>query len=47
MEGYGIYIWADGWTYEGEWKQNKMAGHGTYTWPDGIKYIGQYKNDLK
>lgn len=31
--GYGVYQWADGGVFEGEWKDGVKHGHGTYRWP--------------
>lgn len=44
MEGNGIYSWADGRQYEGEYRKDKKHGYGVYTWPDGRKYEGNWKN---
>jgi hypothetical protein len=33
---------AKGYTYEGEWKDNKMSGRGFCTWPDGRSYDGEW-----
>lgn len=43
----GIYQWADGRCFNGEWKNNKMEGRGVFTWPDGRKYEGEYIDDKK
>ncbi len=43
----GIYLWADGRKYEGEWNDNNMHGRGKYTWSDGRVYEGYYQNDKK
>ncbi|CAM2056889.1 hypothetical protein DSUL_100197 [Desulfovibrionales bacterium] len=43
--GQGIYIFEDGATYEGEWKNDQFQGQGTYVWPDGQKYIGGWTTD--
>jgi hypothetical protein len=43
----GIYKWADGRNYNGQWVNNKMEGHGVFIWPDGRIYNGDYKNDKK
>ena len=40
MHGYGIYVYADGVTYEGEYKEDKKTGYGVYYWTDGRKYEG-------
>lgn len=31
MQGFGIYHWADGSNYEGEWFENCMNGKGILT----------------
>lgn len=31
----GVYTWANGAKYDGEYKDNKKNGHGLHTWPDG------------
>jgi len=36
---------ADGASYVGEYKDNKMHGEGTFTWASGSSYVGEYKND--
>lgn len=30
-EGYGKYVWVNGDTYEGNWKNNRFEGGGTFT----------------
>jgi hypothetical protein len=57
LNGFGIYKWHDGRTYEGndsktlnfegEWLMGKMHGKGVFTWKDGRRYEGEYVNDLK
>ena len=44
MNGYGVYTWADGMIYEGEFKDDKKNGHGIFTWADGSKFKGQFFN---
>lgn len=39
-QGHGIYTWANGAKYDGEYKDNKKNGHGLHTWPDGSMYKG-------
>jgi len=38
MEGVGIYTWADGRRYEGEYKDDKKHGFGIYSWADQREY---------
>ena len=40
MQGHGIYKYADGVRYDGEYKQDKKDGFGHYYWTDGRKYSG-------
>lgn len=42
MEGMGIYLWADGRKYEGEYKDDKKHGFGIYTWADHRRYEGMW-----
>ena len=42
--GQGVYTWADGTKYVGQYKDGEFNGQGTYTWPDGRKYVGQWKD---
>ena len=43
----GIYQWADGRIFKGDWKNNKMHGKGEFSWSDGRRYIGEYRDDKK
>lgn len=40
MEGVGVYFWADGRIYEGEYHNDKKCGYGLYSWTDGRRYEG-------
>jgi len=40
MQGYGIYIYADGVRYDGQYFMDKKEGFGIYYWTDGRKYEG-------
>lgn len=49
FHGQGVYTWANGDKYEGEWT-NGSRSKGTYTWPEKrkgymYKYIGEFKNN--
>ena len=44
MHGKGIYTWADGRKYEGDYVNDKKEGFGSYLWTDGRKYEGQWIN---
>lgn len=43
--GYGVYKWADGSRFDGQWSENKISGLGTYSWLDGRQYKGEWKNN--
>ena len=43
MHGYGIFNWADGRIYEGQYLEDKKEGEGILTWPDGRRYEGPWK----
>ena len=40
MHGQGVYSWADGRKYEGDYKDDKKHGYGIQTYPDGRSYKG-------
>lgn len=40
MQGFGIYIYADGVRYDGQYLNDKKEGYGIYLWTDGRKYEG-------
>ena len=40
MHGTGIYIYADGVRYDGQYHMDKKEGYGIYYWTDGRKYEG-------
>ena len=42
MDGMGVYTWADGRCYMGEYKDDKKRGYGIYKWADGRLYLGQW-----
>ena len=45
--GKGKLCYADGCTYEGQFRNNMKHGSGCMTWPDGRKvYSGDWKNDI-
>lgn len=47
MSGRGVYSWADGRMYDGEWYGNSMHGQGRFDWPDGRMYFGRFERDKK
>ena len=42
--GYGVYSWADGNKYEGEFLCGKENGQGTLYYSNGNKYVGSWKD---
>lgn len=40
--GYGVYKWANGSLYKGNWDQNKISEYGEYNWNDGRTYQGYW-----
>jgi len=36
----GMYMWANGDTYQGDFKNDKKDGHGVYTWSNGDMLVG-------
>lgn len=43
--GYGKYVWANGDSYEGMWKNNKMEGSGIFRHVGDIPLEGSFKNN--
>ncbi len=41
--GQGIYTYADGALYRGDWKDDSMHGYGAYTFANGNLYEGEFK----
>ena len=44
--GLGVYRWADGAVYGGEFKHGRIEGHGQISYPDNETYDGEFKNGL-
>ena len=42
----GIYTWADGRKYVGEWRDDLPNGQGTFTFANGDKYVGDFRDAL-
>ena len=45
--GQGVYEYADGARYEGQWKDGKRHGGGEITYADGSRYEGEWKDGMK
>lgn len=41
------YTYADGATYDGDWKDGMRHGHGLCIWQNGSKYDGEWKDDKR
>ncbi|KAM9837984.1 radial spoke head 10 homolog B [Aulostomus maculatus] len=47
MDEPGVFTWADGLKYEGDFVSFAPMGQGTYTWPDGSSYKGDVFNGVR
>ncbi|CAF5228910.1 unnamed protein product, partial [Rotaria magnacalcarata] len=45
--GHGIYWFANGQIYDGEWIDDKGNGQAIYMWPDKTQHRGMFKDSLK
>jgi formylglycine-generating enzyme required for sulfatase activity len=45
--GHGTYIYPDGSTYVGQWRDQQFDGQGTFTYSDGCVYIGEWKKNQR
>ena len=45
MHGYGVYSWADGRKYTGDFVDDLKDGEGILEWPDGRKYTGSWSKN--
>ncbi len=43
----GVYKWASGEVFEGEYKDDKKNGHGILKYADGNVYDGFWKDNLR
>ena len=43
--GKGIFKWADGASYDGDFNNNNIHGIGTYVWSNRKKYTGDWKQN--
>ncbi|WP_236783768.1 caspase family protein [Azospirillum humicireducens] len=43
-QGTGVYRFANGQTYEGEWSGDLMSGYGVMTFTDGSRFAGRFSN---
>jgi hypothetical protein len=46
-DGYGIFGWASGTVYIGDWRKGDMDGTGRMTYADGSYYEGKWNNNKK
>ena len=42
-EGYGLYVWNNGESYEGDWVNGLKHGKGTWLGQKGDSYSGEWK----
>lgn len=45
--GKGIYVWHDGSTYEGDFRNDSRHGNGYFKWSNGESYKGDYFEDSR
>jgi hypothetical protein len=45
--GYGIFRWASGSVYYGQWKENNRDGYGYFKEANGSEYYGPWKNHTR
>lgn len=46
-QGKGIYYYAEGDVYAGEWQDNTLQGYGIYLFCNGEKYEGEVSKGVK
>ena len=44
MHGFGIFTFADGRVYRGEYVRDKKEGPGVFEWPDGREFEGTWQD---
>ena len=44
MHGRGVFKFANGDMYDGDWKDNYMHGRGFFKYADGSSYEGEWKD---
>jgi len=47
MHGYGVFKWASGRMYEGNWSSDLKSGVGVLTFKGGNEYAGEFLNDKR
>ncbi|MEO0777999.1 MAG: caspase family protein [Bacteroidota bacterium] len=45
VNGRGVFAYADGSKYEGEFVRSRLEGQGTFYYPNGDKYVGAFRNN--
>jgi hypothetical protein len=44
MSGHGVFKFAGGNRYDGEFQDDAFGGHGTKTWTNGDRYEGEWRD---
>ncbi len=47
VDGNGTYVFDDGETYTGDFKNGEKHGQGIYIYANGDRYVGQFSNGKK
>jgi hypothetical protein len=47
MDGFGVFKWASGRSYEGNWVDDVKTGVGVLNFKGGNEYAGEFLNDKR
>jgi len=47
MHGSGVFKYASGDYYQGDFKNGMRHGYGEYYWPNGMRYYGEWRSDQR
>ena len=47
MHGKGVYTWADGGKYDGDYQEDKKHGNGVYTFSNGKVRRGEWSQGVR
>lgn len=46
-DGEGVFVWASGNIYKGQYHKDERNGYGRMEWTDGSAYEGEWKNGIQ